>query len=286
VTTTTNDRPAATVTGRPFDQILVPLDGSPAAERALGPALALARRAGVPLRLLSRALPDQDEELAGYLADLTDRHAAVTDVETQVLDMEAIPAAIARGLDPGTLVCMASHGRARSEALVGSVTEATLRTIGAPVLVVGPHVPADVSLAAGWVVACLDGSELSERALAPAQAWSSLLGARLCLAQVLQLDVHGVATTPGDVVEAGYLASVAHRLGGIERWEVLHHNDAASGLAALSTDPSVRLLVTATHGRTGWSRLRLGSVTAATIRRSQVPTLVVPAAAASDEGTR
>jgi nucleotide-binding universal stress UspA family protein len=76
---------------RAFEQILVPLDGSPAAERALVPALELVRRSGVPLRLLSRALADEKEHLAGYLAELTDRYAAATDVETQVVDREAIP---------------------------------------------------------------------------------------------------------------------------------------------------------------------------------------------------
>jgi hypothetical protein len=33
----------------------------------------------------------------------------------------------------------------------------------------------------------------------------------------------------------------------------------------------------ATHGRTCWDRLRLGSVTAATIHAATVPVLVVPA---------
>jgi nucleotide-binding universal stress UspA family protein len=37
------------------------------------------------------------------------------------------------------------------------------------------------------------------------------------------------------------------------------------------------LLVLATHGRSRWDRLRLGSVTAATIREAPVPVLVVPA---------
>jgi hypothetical protein len=52
----------------PFTDILVPLDGSQAAERALVPALELVRRIGVPLRVLSRALPDEKEALAEYVA--------------------------------------------------------------------------------------------------------------------------------------------------------------------------------------------------------------------------
>src|SRR5918995_4366997 len=59
----------------PFTEILVPLDGSPAAERALAPALELVRRTGVPLRVLSRARPDEKETRADYLAGAGDRHA-------------------------------------------------------------------------------------------------------------------------------------------------------------------------------------------------------------------
>jgi nucleotide-binding universal stress UspA family protein len=75
----------------PFTDILVPLDGSQAAERALVPALELVRRTGVPLRVLSRALPDEKEALAEYVAGVADRHAAVTDIETQVVDGEKSP---------------------------------------------------------------------------------------------------------------------------------------------------------------------------------------------------
>jgi nucleotide-binding universal stress UspA family protein len=45
------------------------------------------------------------------------------------------------------------------------------------------------------------------------------------------------------------------------------------------------LLVMATHGRTGWDRLRLGSVTTATLHRATVPVLVVSAAPARVGGT-
>jgi nucleotide-binding universal stress UspA family protein len=267
------------VAHRPFEQILVPLDSSPAAERALVPALELVRRTGVPLRLLSRALADEKEELAGYLADLSDRYAAVTDVETQVVDMEAIPDAITGGVEPGTLVCMSSHGRGRSEALVGSVAEVVLRTLGRPVLVVGPQVPDDVMLGDRWIVACLDGSGQSERTLEPARAWSAALGSPLWLAQVAEPGPSAEPARRSDVVEAGYLASAAHRLGGVEGWEVLHGEDPARGLAALASTAPVGLLVMASHGRTGWDRLRLGSVTAATVHRASVPVLVVPAVA-------
>jgi nucleotide-binding universal stress UspA family protein len=47
---------------------------------------------------------------------------------------------------------------------------------------------------------------------------------------------------------------------------------------ASSPSTPTALLVMATHGRTGWDRLRLGCVTGATVHAATVPVLVVPAA--------
>jgi hypothetical protein len=66
------------------------------------------------VRALRRALADDKEEAAEYLAGLADRCAAATDLETQVADIESIPDGIIEGLEPGTLVCMSSHGAAAS----------------------------------------------------------------------------------------------------------------------------------------------------------------------------
>lgn len=268
----------------PFEDIVVPLDGSPEAERALASALELVRRTGVPLRVLSRTLHGDEEELAGYLADLADRHAAVTDVETQLVDVESIPGAIMAGVGPRTLVCMSSHGRGRSEALLGSVTEAFLRTLGHPVLVVGPHVSPAPSFHDRRIVVCLDGSDLSELSLGPARAWSEALGLPLWLVQVIPPGPGVGAATGGDVVESGHLASLAHRAGGVEGWEVVHNDEPAGGLVGFAGTGPVAMLVMTTHGRTGWDRLRLGSVTAATVHRAVVPVLVVPVVARTDPG--
>jgi nucleotide-binding universal stress UspA family protein len=262
----------------PFTEIVVPLDGSSTAERALGPAAALATRVAVPLRVLSRALPGEEEELSGYLADVTDRYAAVTDVEPVVVVRESIPDAILDGLAPGALVCMSTHGRGGiARAAMGSVAEALVRSIGSPILVVGPEV-GDGAPLSGPVVACLDGSAPADRTVEPAQAWSTALDQPLWLVSVVTPSAAEAAAGDPDVVSSGHLASVASRVGGVETWDVLHGDDPAAALAGLARDSKVAVLVMATHGRTGWDRLRLGSVTSSTIRNSPAPVLVVPAA--------
>jgi nucleotide-binding universal stress UspA family protein len=263
----------------PFTEILVPLDGSPAAERALGPAHELARRTGVPLLLLSRVFPDDAGVRMGYLAGLADRLGPDVDVEFEVDDRESIPDAILDGMGPGTLVCMSSHGRGGLvRGVMGSVTEALLRIIDRPTLVVGPHAGEPASLD-GRVVACVDGSPASERAIDPARQWAAALDQPLWLVQVADIARPAEDVVDGDVVESGHLASLGRRIDGVRAWELLHDKSPARALADLATseaDP-VALLVMATHGRTGWDRLHLGSVTTATVHAARVPVLVVPA---------
>jgi nucleotide-binding universal stress UspA family protein len=270
----------------PFTEILVPLDGSPAAERALGPARELARRTGVPLLLLSRVFPGDAEARMGYLAEVADRVApgVGVDVDFQVVDRESIPDAILDGLGPDTVVCMSSHGRGGiGRGVMGSVTEALLRVIERPTLVVGPHAGESPSFD-GRVVACVDGSPASERAIEPARQWAAALGLSLWLVQVADIarpaeDVVDGDIVDGDVVESGHLAALGRRIDGVRAWDLLHDKSPARALADLATsetDP-VALLVMATHGRTGWDRLHLGSVTTATIHTARVPVLVVPA---------
>ena len=268
----------------PFGDILVPLDGSAAAERALDPALRLAARSGVPVRVLRRALSEEKEEAAEYLAGVADRCAGITDLETQVVDRESIPDAIVEGLEPRTLVCMSSHGRGGlARAVMGSVAEALLRCIDRPTLVVGPHA-AEGTTFTGWIVACVDGSHESERTLEPARRWAAALRLPLWLMEVGEPGVPPEWATRSDVLESAHVASLAARTGGVAGWDVLHDKDPAHALVAMAASPSTptALLVMATHGRTGWDRLRLGSVTAATVHAATVhaatvPVLVIPA---------
>jgi nucleotide-binding universal stress UspA family protein len=263
----------------PFTEILVPLDGSKAAERALPPACELVRRTGVRLRIMERAPADDGETAATYLAAVADRHADLTDIETTLVDRDSVPDAIRGASGPGTLVCMSSHGRGGlARAVLGSVTETLLRTIDRPVLVVGPHVGERFTFE-GRVVACIDGSEESEHTVEPARAWGRALGLPLWLVEVAVPSTPVDWLSQGGTVESADLARLARRVGDVAGWDISHCRHPARELADLSASAyhPTGLLVMATHGRTGWDRLRLGSVTAATVHGASVPVLVVPA---------
>jgi nucleotide-binding universal stress UspA family protein len=133
--------------------ILVPLDGSPLAEAALGPALELAECSAARLFLLRAAqahtLPGVDQteaevkavrEAEDYLDEVKARLATkgVTDVEAAVWYGPASVAIVeAAEFHKVGLILMTTHGRTGLERLIlGSVAESVLRGTRTPILLV------------------------------------------------------------------------------------------------------------------------------------------------------
>jgi nucleotide-binding universal stress UspA family protein len=76
-------------------------------------------------------------------------------------------------LNPEAIIVMSSHGKGRSAALIGSVTEDVLHQTFGPIVLVGPNTePDDFS---GPVIVTVDGSHESEIALPPATACAAEL---------------------------------------------------------------------------------------------------------------
>jgi nucleotide-binding universal stress UspA family protein len=109
---------------RPIQALLVPVDLAWDAERALRPALRIARRAGVPVILFAWGGDEADALPAKtYLSALA---AALPDVSVEVVVSDVGPAAeiVAAAVRTGATVCMATHGRSGAgRALLGSVGE-------------------------------------------------------------------------------------------------------------------------------------------------------------------
>ena len=154
--------------------LIVPVDGSDASWRVVDVAVALARRCDASVDVIEVVFDHRDStDAVGRLAERLDPHdcngvAVSTHVHVAV---ESVAQAIGDQVDlhPEATVVLASHGRGRSAALLGSVTEELLGQIFGPVLVVGPHVePATFD---GPIVAAVDGSGTSECVLPLAAAW-------------------------------------------------------------------------------------------------------------------
>lgn len=263
-----------------FQSIVVPLDGSEFAERALDPALLLAERAGVAVHVITTAWGSDAEEPRRYLENIVAGELAVPIEIRVVSDRFAAPAVelVTRDL-PEPLVCMTTHGRGGfGQALLGSVAEEVVRTLGEPVLLFGPAFdPAWPSPFAN-LVACYDGSPAAEAIVPTAVQWAEALRMRASFVEVLRPEE---LRKPGGAVglcESTALRALAQRLEGdgvMASWEVIYGADTAGAIVDFARRLPASILALSTHGRSGLSRVTVGSVAMKVVRESPCPVLVL-----------
>jgi nucleotide-binding universal stress UspA family protein len=261
--------------------LIVPTDGSDAAWRAADIAFDLARRCAATVEIVSFVSDDDEVEATTSRlgARLTQHDTAGADVRyAAVVARDSVAAALADLVtaQPDAVVVMASHGRGRSAALMGSVTEELLRLEFGPLLVVGPRCDhpdlsgrRDVT---GPIIATVDGSTASESALALAVAWGIELRAEPWV-----VHVTGPDSTGAD--ESAYPARLARTLtqesGHPVQFEVLHGPDVPIAVSEFATTVSASMIVATTHGRSGLSRFVTGSTAAAIVHHAPCPVLLL-----------
>lgn len=299
---------------QPYSKILVPLDGSEFGERALGPALALARKSQGELHLVSAtsSLPllrpaDADQgDTKGWFAEEGARVAAYLErirVRIQKKDPDQVvrvhsrvgaPAAlILRRIEEvhADLVVMTTHGRgALGRAWLGSVADGVVRQAHCPVLLLRPE-EEDVPLDLEQILVSLDGSDASERALGQARLLAAQWKSKVVLVSIIPapqsiavpyLDASAEAEEIRQTLETDfqdYLDRTATPLreAGVEvETRVARAQDVPGGLLEVLKGTGAGLLVMSTQGRGGVARLFLGSVANRMVRSSPVPVLVIP----------
>ncbi|MFP3914529.1 MAG: universal stress protein [bacterium] len=130
----------------------------------------------------------------------------------------------------------------------------------------------------------LDTSEVARTALAQAERLARSLDEKLLLVTVADPatvgSVRELARAEGedpiDVLELN-LRSRARGLDVPAEVDLLAGADPAGRLIDRADRPDVSMIVIATHGRTGVSRWRMGSVAERVVRGSTVPVMVIPA---------
>ncbi|MCU1462136.1 MAG: hypothetical protein JWO37_2211 [Acidimicrobiales bacterium] len=264
--------------------IVVPHDGSTFAEEAVPVAARLARRLDADVHLLSAvATVDEVVERERRLAALDVPGRPVERVVVVDRDPAGVIHETVRRLQDA-VACMASHGRGRTAALVGSVATEVVARGHDPLVLVGPLV--DDQRAGKRVIACVDDTPASATLLPVARRWAELLDERLCVltvAEPVPESVHGGPEHrrfgPQGDVQAFLDAQVAPLRGegeDVETQVVWDPISPAAGLAVFLRDDPAFLLVIASHARTGLARAVFGSVAAAIVRTSPSPVLVVP----------
>jgi nucleotide-binding universal stress UspA family protein len=281
--------------------MLIPLDGSPFAERAVPIATRLAR-AGQNRLILAHVASAH-----GWAAqsDLnTDLVAAVGVAAAPIcangLTVQAciyngyfaatgLVIARAAAANAADLIVMSSHGRANIRRFVfGSVADEVLRHADVPVLLIPrdcqPELATDHPLR---VTIPLDGSPLAEEALEPVVRIFGPLRAELTLVTAVEpippglalMQMGAYAIDPDtDLAEASrYLEATADtlRAQGLQVSIKTAYEPAIQLIQSLARPESTDILAFATHGRGGISRLLFGSVAAAVLAHTTVPVLLV-----------
>jgi nucleotide-binding universal stress UspA family protein len=269
--------------------LLVPLDGSPFAERALPVAERLAAAIGAELHVV-RVVPDDYgiKEAEAYLDKLIS--GLDTPVSSAGVDVGRVPASViqkAGATLERAAVCLATHGRGRlATAVLGSVADAVIATSSSPVVVIGPA--AGPGPAGAPVLACVDGSALSERTVSPAVAWAGALGVGVTVVTVAEPVPESVSQGGphyrrqfGPNSDAGvYADEVASRAAGagvqVTGEPIYDPISPADGVASYLADRPAQLVAATAHATAGSSQPFIGSTAAALVRRSPVPVLLTP----------
>lgn len=140
------------------------------------------------------------------------------------------------------------------------------------------------------IVVPLDMSETASRALPVAIDLARGLGDELLLVTVggtrIRSDLAAVSEAEDvpipEMIEAYLKGAVADVEGVPSDYRVITGDDASEALIDFTdSDDDVRMVVIATHGRSGIERWRLGSVAERVIRHATVPVTVVPARSSS-----
>jgi nucleotide-binding universal stress UspA family protein len=263
--------------------VLLPLDGSPAADQVVGPVSGLAP-ATVTMLHAAGGSPVGGAYFDG--AERRLREAGVKDVRRLTQGGEA--AKVILDLAPGSgagLIALSTHGQSGWDLLrLGTVAERVIRAAKIPVLAVPEQAKSGGLLTR--ILAAQDGSELAEAALTKlADLFPSMKG---------PVELQGVVEAYAGPVRLGGtdVASRYYQLQADdlrERLEAVSARLAARGIASqVSVDlgrPAAKILdraqeraatliVMATHGRSGLSRWTLGSVVEQVLRASTIPVLV------------
>lgn len=234
----------------------------------------------------------------GYLDGLAQRLATSWDVEIVTTLVEGPPTPVLReyAVESGvSLIVMSTHGRGPvSRFWLGSVADTLVRQAPMPVLLVRPHLEAIDLLdltqerAVSRMLVPLDRSALAEDALAHAVELGQLTGAEYVLLQAIDpivMDYAPIARSAGldeRLVDAwrleaqDYLDGEAARLraNGLRVHTCVALAPPAVAILDYARQHTIDLIAMSTHGRSGVSRMLLGSVADKVVRGANTPVLL------------
>ncbi|MDT0630853.1 universal stress protein [Rubrivirga litoralis] len=270
----------------PFQTVLCALDFEPGSERALVQAADLAERAHAALHLVhvnplfrarlaptpgdpGAAFQERVERFVNGALGADDAFGVLAPALHETRGQAPADGIVGRAADVGAdLVVVGTHGRGGlGHLLLGSVAAETLRRSPVPVLVVPDR--AEPPGAGRPVLVAVDEPEPAVVALGFALA--TAYGSPVVLGHVCAADDQGERRQALDrlAAEAAGPTAPPHEVR-------VTQGEPAAEVAAMAERVGAGAVVMGTHGRTGWDRLRLGSVAERTVRHAPCPVLTVP----------
>jgi len=285
--------------------ILIPLDGSELAERALPYADVLAQALRTHLVLVTvwegtsgefgKRFPDRVVELDGqanahyteYLHGIRDRLRR-PDTRTMVRGGNAADEILRAAAETDArMIVLTTHGRSGIRRWAyGSTLAKIVAASPAPVLSIGPQAfeRAGDRPPFARVLVPLDGSPFAEAALPAASSLAAALGARLSLIRIAPWAVQMYPYTAAgtyvpeldsalEAEAAEYISAQAKALGAdVDGY--IERGDPAERISEFIEHEHVDLVVMSTRGRSGLARLALGS-TADRLLQGRAPVLLI-----------
>jgi nucleotide-binding universal stress UspA family protein len=291
-----------------YSKILIPLDESLVAEQVLPHARLFAEKLKIPIELLEvvdpetlmgaeskrdagreNLLAERKKTASYYLENIAGALRGSSGVQTAVAVGHPAEVIVDRaGAAAETLIAMTTHGRSGVQRwLLGSVADKVLQATRNYLLLVRATDEKAQAVSFKSILVPLDGSELAESAIAPAQELANKMNLEIVLVRVFNLPV---ADDEGywdqrtwelirDEAQEYLDRKVKELKGqGLARvTSVLLEGFAGERIITLAQETPDNLIAMCTHGRSGVRRWVLGSVTDRVVRHSGDPVLVIRA---------
>lgn len=209
---------------------------------------------------------------------------------TIVNDLSAAPALLSYAGDEDIdLIVVGTHGRRGfRRVLMGSVAEEVVRRAKRPVLTVREATPGAMASVDRKIVAPIDFSQHSARALRVARELAAGREVPLIVLHVLEEQLHpafyntGMFSQYDDQPEvesrvASAMKQFVEKIGGpaVDLRFMIRKGAAAKEIAQVAKDEAPAMIVMGTHGRTGLERWVTGSVSERVIREAPCSVFVV-----------
>ncbi len=301
-----------------FTRVLVPLDGSVMAEKALPHALALARTLDIPVtlitvierssefsadkaRYLDTLIDSAVKNSEGYLEQFARTCSGVT-IEYTVEQGKPEDAIVMNAAaKEGTLITMATHGRSGLDLwLLGSVTAKVVHVADTPILVVRASEEAGSAheTAPESIIVPLDGSTPAESVLAYVVELATAFRSKVTLLRAYSLKqiIFSFAEFHPDLDELkgqlrweaeSYLREKAAELKSRGLRDVFccaSEGDAAETIIDLGKGAPNALIAMTGHSASTIKHWVLGSVTEKVLRHANNPVLTIPVRSMGEAG--